>query len=89
MCFGGVDRWEGEEEGEEKEEEEEEEEKVQDEVGDGEGGTPVVQSSVWHGKPVGDKGSWLLASSVRSDGDGVFGGVSMDGMGWSLKQADS
>ena len=24
-----------------------------------------------------------------SDGDGVFGGVSMEGMGWSLKQADS
>jgi len=27
--------------------------------------------------------------SDKSDGDGVVGGVSMDGMGWSLKQADS
>ena len=29
------------------------------------------------------------ASSDKSDGDGVVGGVSMDGIGWSLKQADS
>lgn len=28
-------------------------------------------------------------SSDKSDGDGVVGGVSMDGIGWSLKQADS
>ena len=27
--------------------------------------------------------------SEISDGEGVAGGVSMDGMGWSLKQADS
>ena len=27
--------------------------------------------------------------SEMSDGEGVAGGVSMDGMGWSLKQADS
>jgi len=27
--------------------------------------------------------------SDKSEGDGVVGGVSMDGMGWSLKQADS
>lgn len=30
-----------------------------------------------------------LLDSEMSEGDGVFGGVSMDGMGWSLKQADS
>jgi len=70
MCFGGAGRWEGEEEGEHKEEEEEEagegeekeeggdgEEKVQDSVGEGEGGTPVLHSSVWLGNPVGDRGS--------------------------------
>ena len=34
----------------------------------------------------GDKGSLL---SDISEGDGVLGGVSMEGMGWSLKQADS
>ena len=28
-------------------------------------------------------------SDDTSDGDGVLGGVSMDGIGWSLKQADS
>jgi len=27
--------------------------------------------------------------SEISEGEGVAGGVSMDGMGWSLKQADS
>jgi len=36
----------------------------------------------------GDRGPELLDSEI-SDGDGVLGGVSMDGMGWSLKQADS
>ena len=34
------------------------------------------------------RGSPLLDSDI-SDGEGVLGGVSMDGMGWSLKQADS
>jgi hypothetical protein len=29
------------------------------------------------------------SDSDKSDGDGVVGGVSMDGIGWSLKQADS
>ena len=29
------------------------------------------------------------SDSDMSDGDGVVGGVSMDGIGWSLKQADS
>lgn len=29
------------------------------------------------------------SGSEMSDGEGVAGGVSMDGMGWSLKQADS
>ena len=28
-------------------------------------------------------------SSESSEGEGVFGGVSREGMGWSLKQADS
>ena len=35
----------------------------------------------------GDMGPPLV--SELSDGEGVLGGVSMDGMGWSLKQADS
>ena len=29
------------------------------------------------------------SDSDKSDGEGVVGGVSMDGIGWSLKQADS
>jgi len=29
------------------------------------------------------------SSMDKSDGEGVVGGVSMDGMGWSLKHADS
>ena len=36
----------------------------------------------------GERGHPLLDSDI-SDGEGVFGGVSMEGMGWSLKQADS
>jgi len=40
------------------------------------------------GKESGESGP-LLPDSEISDGDGVLGGVSMDGMGWSLKQADS
>jgi len=36
--------------------------------------------------PLGDMGP---LDSDTSDGDGVLGGVSMDGIGWSLKQADS
>ena len=36
----------------------------------------------------GERRSPLLDSEM-SEGEGVFGGVSMDGMGWSLKQADS
>jgi hypothetical protein len=35
----------------------------------------------------GDLGELLV--SEPSDGEGVFGGVMMEGMGWSLKQADS
>jgi len=37
--------------------------------------------------PRGERGP--LLDSEMSDGEGVAGGVSMDGMGWSLKQADS
>jgi len=44
----------------------------------------VVQS--WE---VGKQISGENGSSDKSDGDGVVGGVSMDGIGWSLKQADS
>jgi len=40
------------------------------------------------GKLSGDIGP-LLPDSEKSEGDGVLGGVSMDGIGWSLKQADS
>ena len=36
----------------------------------------------------GERRSPLLDSEM-SEGDGVVGGVSMEGMGWSLKQADS
>ena len=36
--------------------------------------------------PLGDMGP---LDSDTSEGDGVLGGVSMDGIGWSLKQADS
>ena len=69
-----------------------------DSVGAGEGWTPetteeseVVELESWpeaKAETSGDKGPELLDSEI-SDGDGVFGGVSMDGMGWSLKQADS
>jgi len=45
----------------------------------------VVQS--W--EEVGKQISGENGSSDKSDGDGVVGGVSMDGIGWSLKQADS
>lgn len=55
-----------------------------------EGGTG--EASDWTGqltaKLSGDIGP-LLLDSEKSAGDGVLGGVSMDGIGWSLKQADS
>ena len=67
-----------------------------DSVGAGEGWTPTEESELMEleswpeakAETSGDKGPELLDSEI-SDGDGVFGGVSMDGMGWSLKQADS
>jgi len=47
--------------------------------------------SEWIGKEEvkesGERGPPL--DSELSEGEGVFGGVSMEGMGWSLKQADS
>jgi len=44
----------------------------------------------WKASGAGSGGeSGPLLHSEKSEGDGVFGGVSMDGMGWSLKQADS
>jgi len=38
---------------------------------------------------VSDEGEKGPSSMDKSDGEGVVGGVSMDGMGWSLKHADS
>lgn len=38
-------------------------------------------------KESGERGPPL--DSDVSDGEGVLGGVSMEGIGWSLKQADS
>lgn len=51
----------------------------------------ALQSSGGLGKPRGLRGSCLSKgeSSELSEGEGVLGGVSMEGIGWSLKQADS
>ena len=38
---------------------------------------------------VSEEGENGPSSMDKSDGEGVVGGVSMDGMGWSLKHADS
>ena len=54
-----------------------------------------VAQSVGEEKQIGDmafdseEGENGPSSMDKSDGEGVVGGVSMDGMGWSLKHADS
>jgi len=54
-----------------------------------------VAQSVGEEKQMGDmafvseEGENGPSSMDKSDGEGVVGGVSMDGMGWSLKHADS
>jgi len=49
------------------------------------------EEEVW--KQIGDMALFSdgenASCSDKSEGDGVVGGVSMEGMGWSLKQADS
>ena len=58
-------------------------------------GEVEVAQSVGEEKQIGDMafvsddGENGPSSMDKSDGEGVVGGVSMDGMGWSLKHADS
>ena len=58
-------------------------------------GEVEVAQSVGEEKQMGDmafvseEGENGPSSMDKSDGEGVVGGVSMDGMGWSLKHADS
>ena len=58
-------------------------------------GEVEVAQSVDEEKQMGDmafvseEGENGPSSMDKSDGEGVVGGVSMDGMGWSLKHADS
>ena len=58
-------------------------------------GEEEVAQSVDEEKQMGDmvfvseEGENGPSSMDKSDGEGVVGGVSMDGMGWSLKHADS
>ena len=87
MCLGGLGRLGGLGELEVADEDSEEVELMSE-------GEEVAQS-VGEEKQIGDmafdseEGENGPSSMDKSDGEGVVGGVSMDGMGWSLKHADS
>ena len=87
MCLGGLGGHGGLGEVEVADEDSEEVELMSEEV--------EVAQSVGEEKQMGDmafvseEGENGPSSMDKSDGEGVVGGVSMDGMGWSLKHADS